>query len=110
MSLTTKIKGIRDVLLTACSNTYHYEKPERTNLSEYIVWQEDGEGTSFDVDNRKSEQVIQFSVNLYTKTEYSTVIDTLQTKFTDSTISFSLVSVTFETDTKFIHYEWRCEV
>ena len=110
LSVLSKLTAIRDTLLSVSSNVYHYEKPERIELSEYIVWQEDGESASHDLDNAKREQVIQFSVNLFTKTEYSQVIDSLQNAFADSTISFTLVSVTFETETKYIHYEWQSEI
>ncbi len=110
LHLISKLKAIRDQLLTVSQNVYHYEKPERSELSEYIVWQEDGEGDPNELDNAKREQVVQFSVNLYTKTEYSPTIDALQNLLADSQISFTLVSVTFETETKYIHYEWQCEI
>lgn len=109
LHLILKLKAIRDQLLTVSQNVYHYEKPERIELSEYIIWQEDGEGNSLQADNAKREQVVQFSVNLYTKKEYSPTIDALQNLLADSQISFTLVSVTFETETKYIHYEWQCE-
>lgn len=109
LHLTSKLQGIRDALLAVCENTYHYEKPERINISEYIVWQEEGESDSLHLDDKKNDQVLQFSVNLYTKNEYSAVVDALQDALSDSTISFTLVSVTFETETKYIHYEWQIE-
>lgn len=110
LHLILKLKAIRDQLLTVSQNVYHYEKPERSELSEYIVWQEDGEGDSLHADNAKNEQVIQFTVDLFTKTEYSPLIDGIQNTLADSTISFTLVSVTFETETKYIHYKWQCEM
>ncbi len=110
LHLTSKLKAIRDQLLTVSQNVYHYEKPERSELSEYIVWQEDGEGNSLQVDNAKNEQAVQFTVDLFTKTEYSTLIDDIQNTLSDSTISFSLVSVVFETETKYIHYQWQAEI
>ena len=110
LHLISQIKKVRDLLTSVCSNTYHYEALERNTANEYIVWQEDGEADSLHADNSKSEQVIQLSINLYTKTEYSPLIDTLQNLFADSMVSFTLVSVTFETETKYIHYEWQVEI
>lgn len=109
LNLTNKLKSIRDLLVSVCEKTYHYEYPERTELREFIIWQEDGEGDSNELDNAKREQAVQFSVNFYTKNEYSPTIDALQNLLADSQISFTLVSVTFETETKYIHYEWQCE-
>lgn len=110
LNLTNKLKSIRDLLVSVCEKTYHYEYPERTELREYIIWQEDGEGDSLHADNSKREQVIQFTVDLFTKTEYSPLIDGIQNTLADSTISFSLVSVVFETETKYIHYQWQAEM
>lgn len=110
LQLTNKLQSIRDLLLTQTNKVYHYEKPERTELSQYIIWQEDGEGDSLHADNSKREQVIQFTVDLFTKTEYSPLIDGIQNTLADSTISFTLVSVTFETETKYIHYQWQAEI
>ena len=109
-NLTQKLKRVRDTLLSVYDKVYHYEKPEREELPKYIIWQEDGEGSAHDLDNSKAEQTIQFSVNLFTKSEYDPVIDTLQNALADSQIGFTLVSVTFETETKYIHYEWQCEI
>ncbi len=110
LNLTNKLKSIRDRLLTVSQNVYHYEKPERIELSEYIIWQEDGEGDSNELDNAKREQVIQFTVDLFTKAEYSPLIDGIQDTLADSTVSFNLVSVVFETETKYIHYQWQAEM
>lgn len=107
-SLTTKLKKVRDVLLSTCSNVYHYESnnPQGT----YIVWMENGEGNSLSVDDEKNIQVITGTIDMFTKNEYDKLIDDLQESLDSNKISYRLESVQYEEDTEYIHYSWRFEV
>ncbi len=107
-SLITKLKKIRDVLVSCHHDVYHYEAPK--GLQKYIVWAEDGEGDPLELDNNKVEQVITGTIDLFTKSEYDELIDTIQDALNQNSISFNLSSVQYETETEYIHYEWRFEI
>ena len=71
-----------------------------------IVWAETGEDESFHSDNRKSEQRIIGTVDLFTKTEFDDLIDSVQTALENLGLTWALESVQYEDETKVIHYEW----
>lgn len=107
-SLVKKLKHIRDILITCSDKVYHYDAPK--GLQKYIVWAEDGEGDPLELDNNKVEQVITGTIDLFTKSEYDELIDTIQEALNQNSISFNLISVQYETETEYIHYEWRFEI
>lgn len=107
-SLVTKLKKIRDVLVSCHHEVYHYKAPK--GIQKYIVWAEDGEGDPLELDNNKVEQVITGTIDLFTKSEYDELIDTIQEALNQNSISFNLISVQYETETEYIHYEWRFEI
>lgn len=87
-------------------NRYHaIKKPDK-----YIVWAEDGQSGGLYSDNRMSEQVIQGTIDYFTKTEDDPNIDKIQDALNSAEIPFRLNSVQYEEDTGFIHYEWLFEV
>ena len=92
--MQSKIKKVRDALLTTTSDVGHYEYLGHTDR--YVVWSEDGESTSTYHDNGKYIQVITGTIDLFTKS--------------DAGISYTLESVQYEDETQYIHYEWRFEV
>lgn len=108
MSLIKKLEKIKDTLNTIDATVYHYKAFNQTK--DYIVWAESGEADSFHGDNRKTEQVITGTIDFFTKTEYSTIIDDIQNALNNAEISFLLNSVQYEEETNIIHYEWTFEV
>lgn len=87
-------------------NHYYAEKkPDK-----YIVWAEDNQSGSLQGDNQMLEQIIQGTIDYFTKTEYDENISKIQQALNDNEISFRLNSVQYEDDTKFIHYEYTFEV
>lgn len=108
MNLTIKLKKVRDALNNINVSVCHYDGADKSK--DYIVWAESGEADSFHSDNRKDDQVITGTIDFFTKTEYSSVIDDIQEELNNANISFSLNSVQFEEETRFIHYEWIFEV
>lgn len=108
MSVIMKLKTVRDALKDVCNNVYHYEADTKSNT--YIVWAEDGEGDSRHLDNCKEHQVISGTIDLFTIEEYSKLIDDIQAGLSKAGISFVLNSVQYESDTHYIHYEWRFEI
>ena len=102
------LQEIRDLLLTITPNVFHYFASGQTG--NYIVWAEDSEGDSIHADDGKTEQVIQGTIDYFTKTENDPVATQIQDKLTENEISWRLNSVQYEQDTGYIHYEWVFEV
>ena len=84
---------------------YHYEKAEDCSVP-YAVWQEDGEDSSFHANNRKEEQNIAGTVDLFTKTEFDPLVDEVQETLEGLGVTWSLNAVAYEDETKMIHYTW----
>ncbi|MCI8582373.1 MAG: hypothetical protein HFH13_04480 [Dorea sp.] len=104
-----KICKIRDALLTVTDNVGHYEA---LNVKEqYIVWAEDTEGESVHADNGKKAQVIQGTIDYFTRKDGDGKVDEIQ-KALDAAegVAYQLNSVQYEEETGFIHYEWLWEV
>lgn len=102
-----KIYRIRDALLTVSKNVYHFEALEKKD--KYIVWAEDGEGNSGHSDNKKN-QVIQGTIDYFTKDDADPVVEEIQEALELYEISYKLNSVQYEDETEYIHYEWIWEV
>lgn len=103
-----KLSDLRDLLLTITPDTFHYnahKKPDK-----YIVWAEDGEAGSSNSDDIKTEQVLQGTIDYFTKTEFDPNFDFIQEKLNSFEISWRLNSVQHEEDTGYIHYEWVWEM
>jgi len=71
--LFQKIYQIRDALLSVTDNVGHYEA---LNVSDkYLVWAEDAEADSVHADNQKDIQVIQGTVDYFTKEDGDINVD-----------------------------------
>ena len=108
MSLNEKLKKLRDVLSELDIDVYHYDALNAS--SEYIVWYESGESDALSADNRKGEQVLAGTIDLFTRKEYNQIVDDIQDRLNKNKISFRLNSVQYEDETKLIHYEWEFEI
>jgi hypothetical protein len=102
------LNDLRDLLLTITPSVFHYEASSQTG--NYIVWAEDREGTSLFADNKKIQQVLQGTIDYFTKTEFDPVVDQIQEKLNTAKTAWSLNSIQHEKDTGYIHYEWVWEV
>ena len=102
-----KIYRIRDALLTVSKDVYHFEALKKKDKS--IVWAEDGEGNSGHADNKKN-QVIQGTIDYFTKDDADSVVEEIQEALELYEISYKLNSVQYEDKTEYIHYEWIWEV
>lgn len=108
MTLTGKMKRMRDLMLQCSPNVYHYFNDKKDK--EWIVWQEITEAGEGAADNQKGEQAIEFSIDLYTKDEYTATIDRIQQILNQNRMSFMYSGSTYEPDTRLIHHEWRCQM
>lgn len=103
-----KLSDLRDALLEVIPEVFHYEawaKPDK-----YIVWAEDGEAGSLDADDEKTDQVLQGTIDYFTKTEYDPNFKLIQAKLNAIDISWKLNSIQHENETDYIHYEWIWEL
>jgi len=117
MSLQTKIKKIGDALVSGLTEddemvcpVYHYWRPRLT--APYVVWAEDGEAGSFHADDHKKEQVIAGFIDFYTRKEFDTIADSIQTVLyglQGEPFTWRLESVQYEDETNLIHYQWTWE-
>lgn len=106
---TEKLKIIRDILLEVTDKVYHYTKLG-DEKDKYIVWAEDGEGQSIYSDDIKEDQVIQGTIDYYTKDDFDPLVDEIQDGLSKEKIPYYLGSVQYEDETNLIHYEWVWEV
>ena len=105
-----EITEIRDAMLIVLPKAvYHYRAPKSTKAP-YIVWAEDGRGDTTHANNSMVGQVIQGTVDYFTRSEYDPNIDRIQRAMTIKHIVFRLASIQFEEETGLIHYEWIWEV
>lgn len=102
------LQNVKQALLTVTDNVYHYHALNQD--APYVVWAEDGAGEQLNADNKMTGQVIQGTIDYYTKTEYDTAVEAIQNALAAAEISFYLNSVQYEDETKWIHYEWVFEV
>lgn len=103
-----QLDKIKNALLTIGVPVSHYtavKKPDR-----YIVWAEDGQAEPAWADDRLIGQVIQGTVDYFTRTERDQNTSRIQNAMNEAEISFSLNSVQREDETGYIHYEWVWEV
>lgn len=104
LSLQAKLQQIGTAFATVTTNCWHYWRPVKTTPC--LIWAETGEDDSFHSDNRKSEQRIVGTVDLFTKTEFDPLADSVQDTLESLGMTWSLNSVQYEEETNLIHMEW----
>lgn len=110
MSLVSKAQKVRNALASIEGlKCYHLQKPASVNAP-YAVWQEDSEGQSNYADNVKADQLLQLTIDYFTKTEYDAMTDAIQSALDCEDISYTLNSFQYEDETKLLHYEWLVKV
>lgn len=96
---------VKNALLTVNESCFHHVAPPNTKAP-YIVWAEDSEANSLHGDGRMRKQVIEGTIDLFDKKEYSTLFSDIQTALNNSGVVFRLNYIDFEVDTRLFHYEW----
>lgn len=107
MTFESRLSRIADALTSINGiPVYHYWRPAAD--LKYILWEEDGEASSLEADNRKREQALAGVVDYYTVDEFDPVADEIQEKLNGvEGLYWSYDGVTFEDDTNYIHHTWR---
>ena len=83
---------------------YHYHAHEQTD--KYIVWAEDSQANAVWADGKMQEQALSGTVDYFTKTEFDTNVNKIQTTLSQIGVPWRLNSIQYEDDTGYIHYEW----
>ncbi len=108
MSLQNKLQQMGVAFATVTEKCYHYWRPVKDVPC--LIWAESGESTSFHSNNRKAEQNIAGTVDLFTKTEFDPLADAVQDVLDSLGVAWRLESVQYEDETSLIHMEWSWEV
>lgn len=104
MTLQNKLSQIGTSFATLTRYCYHYYRPVKH--TPWLVWAETGENNSFHSDNSKTEQRIIGTVDVFTKTEFDPLLDSVQEMFETLGLTWSLDTVQYEDETHMIHYTW----
>lgn len=99
---------VKDALLTVGVPVSHYTAIKK--LDKYIVWAEDSSGDTLWADGKMIGQVVQGTIDYFTRTENDSKVHKIQQALTDADISYRLNSIQYEDDTRYIHYEWVWEM
>jgi hypothetical protein len=102
------LQSLKTLLLTIGPPVFRYFATGQ--IGNYIVWAEDGEGSSGHADNQKTTQVIQGTIDYFTKTENDPVVGQIQDALNKADIAWRLNSVQYERETGYIHHEWTWEM
>lgn len=108
--MNSKLMKIKNCLVSIEGLTvYHYWHPRLQ--APFCIWAEDSEGDSLQADNHKGEQVINGTIDYFTRTEFDTMIETIQEALNKTEdVGWALNSVQYEEETNLIHYEWTFSV
>ena len=112
-SLINNLGRLKNILIGVDPDlpVYHYQRPSRESLDRYVIWAEQVEVNSLMVGNRKAEQQIQGTIDLFTLTEFDPAVDGIQEALDAAEhVTWELTSVQYEDETAFIHYEWTFTV
>jgi len=104
--ISDRLSQIGQGLASINQNSFHYWRSAPKGVKSYIVWAENNEGNSFSADNHKQRQVIEGSIDLFTKNEFDAQVEEIQELLEELGVAWNLESVQYEEETGFIHHEW----
>ena len=82
---------------------------ERLKSDRYFVWEEEG-AVDFFADGRHAEKAVTGTSDLFTKTDFDPWKEKFEKALDDFKIAWELISIDYEEDTGFYHYEWEWAV
>lgn len=117
VTIQTKLQRVSAALvgIQALNNkVYHYFAPSSVKIP-YVVWYENGEASSLEASNHKAEQAIAGYVDYYTKTEFDTAVDSIQTALNGiENLSWQYESTIYgdptSEDNNTIHHTWSWRI
>jgi hypothetical protein len=96
---------IEDTLKALTQKTYRGFAPEGAELP-YIVWDDDNNQSNLYGGGKMVLQVIEGTIDLYTKDQDDPLFDQIQQGINAVGVSFKFNSKQTEVGTEIIHYEW----
>lgn len=97
-----------EIIQTICTSvterSWHYAAIDKN--APYCVWAEDSEYSGLSVDNYKGGQLIEGTIDFFTKSEDDENVERFQEELNKARVWWYLNSVQYEDETGFIHYEW----
>lgn len=103
------LQKLSEALVGVGVPVYHFRAPSGTKAP-YLIWGEDGSGQNLHADGALEGQVIQGTVDLFTRTACDPLAEGVQGALTGAELPWRLNSIQYEEDTGLIHYEWVWEV
>lgn len=91
---------------TVTDNVRHGEYMQSNR---YFVWQEDG-ADDLEADGIHAEKAMTGTTDLFTKQEFDPWRDEFEAALDAAGIAWELLSITFEQQTGYWHYEWEWTV
>jgi hypothetical protein len=101
------LQEFSQLLLTVTENVYHFEAWKESN--EYIIWQE-LQPRSMHSDNGRSEVIQRVQVDLFTKEEFTELLDKLLEVLEANDVAFDDPIPDYDSETKVMRYIIQCEV
>lgn len=103
------LDALKSALLGVTQKCYHFGPPQDVSGA-YIVWAEDGEAEMVWANNKRRMAAIAGTIDYFTKDQDDPNVRKIEEALQSLRIGWRLNSVQFETDTRYIHYEWRWEM
>ena len=100
------LADVKNALLGVLPGKVHHNIAEPGEEAPYIVWAEAGQSDSLHGDEIMTDQVIEGTIDLFSKIEYDPLFAGIQTALNGAGIPFRLNYSGYETDTKLFHNEW----
>lgn len=100
------LADVKNALLGVLPGKVYHHIAASGVVAPYIVWAEDGQSDSLYGDGKMVKQVIEGTVDLFTKQEYDPLFSKIQGALNNAGVSFRLNSVQFEEDSLIFHHEW----
>lgn len=102
--MLSSLETVKNALLTVTENCGHYEAVNQED--KYIVWAEQLEESGFSSDNVKREHTIGGTIDYFTTDEDDAAFSAIPAALIEAGIGWNLLSVQYEEETHFIHYQW----
>ena len=100
------LADVKNALLGVLTGKVYHHIAATGAVAPYIVWAEDGQSGSLYGDGKMVKQVMEGTIDLFTKQEYDPLFSEIQHALNNAGIGFRLNSVQFEEDTQIFHHEW----
>lgn len=100
---------IKEVLCNAFDNVY-FSEAEVNAPFPYVVYMPDDEVGSLNADNKKQNQAINGTVDIFCKYENGLeLFNRMQSVLSNNDLNYRLNSTNYESDKGVMHFEWEVE-